>query len=146
MRLVTFSPSAPAAARVGVLDGSDVVDLTAACAAMWQSSRPEASAKSRSRTPRWHQIKRRAASSLGQPRPASVQLAQVSSGRPATPPLYSATPSLCSAQVRGGRHPPRARHAPAARGGRGGAELRACVRGRRQVARRLEHREAASYL
>ena len=31
MRLVTFAPSAPAAARVGVLDGSDVVDLTAAC-------------------------------------------------------------------------------------------------------------------
>ena len=30
MRLVTFSPSAPAAARVGVLDGSDVVDLTSA--------------------------------------------------------------------------------------------------------------------
>jgi len=33
MRLVTFSTSAPAAARVGVLDGSDVVDLTSAYAA-----------------------------------------------------------------------------------------------------------------
>jgi hypothetical protein len=33
MRLVTFSSSAPAAAHVGVLDGSDVVDLTSAYAA-----------------------------------------------------------------------------------------------------------------
>ena len=67
MRLVTFAPSAPAAARVGVLDGSDVVDLTAACRSYVAKPRHRLQPVRPPAPPRQGQITRKAASSRGQP-------------------------------------------------------------------------------